>query len=127
MGWEVYPDGLCDMLRRLSREYAAAFPAYYVTENGAAYADRVEPPGEVNDPKRVSYLRRHLEAAARGLSAGVPLQGYFVWSLMDNFEWAFGYTRRFGLLYVDYASQARIPKASAQWYSRVIASNGLVD
>ncbi len=127
LGWEVYPDGLFEMLTRLHQEYAAAFPAFYITENGAAYADREEPPGAVDDPARVAYLRRHVEAAARAISAGVPLQGYFVWSLMDNFEWARGYTQRFGLLYVDYATQTRIAKASAQWYSRLIAINGLLE
>ncbi len=121
MGWEVYPDGLYNVLVRLKNEYP--FSAYYVTENGAAYDDRPGPEGEVSDPKRIDYLQGHLDAAARAIAAGVPLRGYFVWSLLDNFEWSFGYTKRFGLVYVDYATEERIPKASARWYSQVIAEN----
>jgi beta-glucosidase len=127
MGWEVYPDGLYDLLTRLQRDYGSsgAFPAYYVTENGAAYRDRLGPNGEVDDPKRIEYLRSHIDAAGRALRDGVPLKGYFAWSFMDNFEWAYGYTKRFGLVYVDYPTEARIPKASAEWYSHVVAENGL--
>jgi beta-glucosidase len=124
MGWEIYPDGLYDLLTRMKRDYA--FPAYYITENGAAYADEVGPNGEVYDPKRIDYLVSHLDAAERAIADGVPLKGYFQWSLMDNFEWSFGFTKRFGMVYVDYATQKRIPKASATWYSRVMAENGIV-
>jgi beta-glucosidase len=81
--------------------------------------------GEVADPDRVAYLRDHLGACAEAISAGVPLEGYFAWSLMDNFEWAWGYTKRFGLVFVDYGSQLRIPKTSAGWYADVIRRNGL--
>jgi beta-glucosidase len=123
MGWEVYPEGLYDLLTRLKRDYA--FPAYYITENGAAYADQVGPDGSVDDPKREAYIRAHLEQAAHAIGAGVPLRGYFVWSLMDNFEWAYGYTKRFGIVYVDYATQHRTPKSSARWYQRVIAENAV--
>ena len=125
MGWEVYPEGLYEMLMRVTREYP--FKALYITENGAAFADQVGPGGKVDDPKRVSFLKRYLAQAARAISDGAPLRGYFVWSLMDNFEWAHGYSRRFGLVYVDYETQARIPKTSARWYSQVIADNAIND
>ena len=124
MDWEVYPEGLYEMLMQLKTEYP--FPAYYVTENGAAYVDEPGPDG-VHDPKRLAYLKAHFEQAARAIADGVPLKGYFVWSLMDNFEWAWGYTRRFGIVYVDYETQERTPKSSALWYRRVIAANGVVE
>jgi beta-glucosidase len=120
MGWEVYPEGLYEILGRVHFDYR--FPALYVTENGAAYLDRIGPDGQVDDPLRVAYLKRHLAAAARAIGAGVPLRGYFVWSLMDNFEWAHGYSKRFGLIYVDYPTQRRVLKTSAHWYRRVIAT-----
>lgn len=123
MGWEVYPEGLYELLMRLKRDYA--FPAYYITENGAAYSDQVEQDGRVNDPQRIAFLRDHLLAAGRALAEGVPLKGYFVWSLMDNFEWAHGYSKRFGLIYVDYSTLERIPKASFYWYRRVIEENAV--
>ena len=123
MGWEVYPEGLYKLLRRLHQEYHP--PALYITENGCAFADRVES-GQVHDPARISYLREHLIQAHRAIQEGVPLRGYFVWSLLDNFEWAHGYTKRFGIVYVDYATQARIPKDSALWYKQVIAANGVL-
>jgi beta-glucosidase len=125
MGWEVYAEGLYDILGRLHFDYR--FPALYVTENGAAYPDQLDADGSVDDPLRIAYLQRHLEAAARAIAAGVPLKGYFVWSLLDNFEWGHGYSKRFGLIYVDYATQRRVLKSSAEWYSRVIAGNGVVD
>jgi beta-glucosidase len=125
MGWEVYPEALYELLTRLKKDYT--FPAYYITENGAAYPDAVGPDGKVDDPKRVAYLREHFKSAARAIAEGVPLKGYFVWSLMDNFEWAWGYTKRFGIVYVDYPTQTRIPKASAHWYSGVIADNAVSD
>lgn len=124
MGWEVYPEGLYEILIRLKEAYP--FPAYFITENGAAYPDRVGPDGRVDDPQRIAYLRAHFEQAGRVIAAGVPLKGYFVWSLMDNFEWAWGYSQRFGLVYVDYETQDRIPKASAGWYRRVIEANAVV-
>lgn len=125
MGWEVYPEGLYDILGRLHFDYC--FPALYVTENGAAYPDQIDPDGSVDDPLRIAYLEQHLKAAARAIAAGVPLRGYFVWSLLDNFEWGHGYSKRFGLIYVDYATQRRVLKSSAKWYGRVIAANGVVD
>jgi len=118
MGWEVYPEGLYHLLKRLGRE--VPWPLY-VTENGAAYPDLWTGEAVVEDPERVAYLEAHVEAALRAREEGVDLRGYFVWSLMDNFEWAFGYTRRFGLYYVDFPSQRRIPKRSALWYRERIA------
>jgi beta-glucosidase len=124
MGWEVYPEGLYELLTRLKRDYD--FPAYYITENGAAFADHIAADGSVDDPRRLAYVKAHLEQAARAIAEGVPLRGYFVWSLMDNFEWAQGYTKRFGVVYVDYATQRRIPKSSARWFQRVIADNAVL-
>ncbi len=125
MGWEVYPEGLYELLGRLHFDYR--FPSLYVTENGAAYADRIGADGRVDDPSRVAYLKNHFTEAAKAIAVGVPLRGYFVWSLMDNFEWAHGYSKRFGLVYVDYRTQQRVLKTSAQWYRRVIAANAVVD
>jgi beta-glucosidase len=125
MGWEVYPEGLYELLGRVHFDYR--FPSLYVTENGAAYPDQIGPDGQVDDPSRVAYLKNHFTEAARASAAGVPLRGYFVWSLMDNFEWAHGYSKRFGLVYVDYPTQQRVLKTSAHWYRRVIAANGVVD
>ena len=125
MGWEVYPEGLYDLLGRLHFDYR--FPTLYVTENGAAYPDQIGPDGSVQDPDRMAYLEGHFKAAARAIAAGVPLRGYFVWSLLDNFEWGHGYSKRFGLVYVDYPTQRRVLKTSAHWYKRVIAANGVVD
>lgn len=125
MGWEVYPEGLYEILGRVHFDYR--FPALYITENGAAYPDRIGPDGQVDDPLRVSFLKRHLAAAARVIATGVPLRGYFVWSLLDNFEWAHGYSKRFGLIYVDYQTQQRTLKTSAHWYRRVIAANAVAD
>ena len=123
MGWEVYPDGLYQLLCHLYFSYRPA--KILVTENGASYSDAPDARGVVNDTRRVDYLRAHIAAAHRALQAGVPLAGYFVWSLLDNFEWSFGYSQRFGIVWVDYATQQRIPKASAQWYADVIRQNGL--
>jgi beta-glucosidase len=122
MGWEVHPEGLYKLLRRLHEDYGPQ--AMYITENGCAFPDEVED-GQVRDPRRLSYLREHFIQAARAIEEGVPLRGYFVWSLLDNFEWAFGYSRRFGIVYVDYATQERILKDSALWYKQVIATNAV--
>lgn len=124
MGWEVYPQGLYELLVRLHREYK--IPALLVTENGAAFPDALTPEGRVHDANRKDYLRAHFLAAHRALQEGVPLLGYFVWSLLDNFEWAYGYTKRFGLIYVDFPTQRRILKDSALWYQQVIAENAVV-
>jgi beta-glucosidase len=120
MGWEVYPDGLHELLVRLRDEYE--LPPLYVTENGAAYADRRDN-GTVHDPQRISYVERHLAAIERAIADGIPVRGYFLWSLLDNFEWAFGYSRRFGIVYVDYETLERVPKASYHWYRDVIAAS----
>ena len=118
IGWGIDPTGLEDLLARLRTEYPA-IPTY-ITENGIALADEVGLDG-VDDPRRIDYLERHLAASERAIAAGTDLRGYFVWSLLDNFEWALGYAPRFGIVYVDYETQARIPKASAHWYAGVIA------
>jgi beta-glucosidase len=123
MGWEVDPQGLYDLLLRVRRDYGPL--ALYVTENGAAFADRPGPDATVPDPARVRYLDRHLRWAHRAIADGVDLRGYFVWSLLDNFEWAFGYAKRFGLYYVDYPTQRRLPKDSARWYAGVTRGNAL--
>jgi beta-glucosidase len=122
MGWEIYPNGMEEILLRLHADYA--FPAYYVTENGAAMPDKVSEDGRVHDERRIRYQRDYLRAAERAMQAGVPLKGYFVWSLLDNFEWAWGRSRRFGLIYVDYETQTRTLKDSAYDYREIIRSNG---
>lgn len=121
MGWEVHPQGLYTMLGRLHFEYG--FPAIYVTENGAAFRDQLSPDGKVDDPERCAYLAGHLAMVNKAIQAGVPVQGYFVWSLLDNFEWAHGYSKRFGIVYIDYPTQRRIPKTSAHWYRSLIEEN----
>lgn len=113
MGWEVYPQGLTDLLLRVHRDWAV--PPLYVMENGAAYPDTLQQ-GSVHDGERTDYIARHVGAVADALRLGVPMAGYMVWSLLDNFEWASGYAKRFGIVHVDYASQRRTPKASAFWY-----------
>lgn len=118
-GWEVYPAGLTDLLLRLKRDYAP--PAIVVTENGAAYEDAWDGNGHVNDPERLAYVREHIMALGRALAQDVPLRGYFLWSLLDNFEWAEGYSKRFGMIYVDYATQRRVVKASGRWYADFLA------
>jgi beta-glucosidase len=122
MGWEVYPNHLYDALTRITREYNA--PDIYITENGAAYADEVVN-GAVNDPQRVDYLRTHLTAAHRAIQDGAQLRGYFCWSLLDNFEWSYGYSKRFGIVYIDYATQRRIVKASGRFFSEVARRNAV--
>jgi beta-glucosidase len=124
MGWEVFPSGLSDLLVRLHREYGA--PALYVTENGIAHAAAPGADGRVRDDRRVAYLREHVAAARRALADGVPLRGYFVWSLLDNWEWARGYAMRFGLYHVDFTDQRRIAKDSAFWY-RDLVTTGAVE
>lgn len=120
MEWPIAPRGLTDLLCRIQRDYGPS--SIYITENGAAFDDELVD-GHVDDPRRVAYLRSHTRAAHAALEAGVPLDGYFVWSLLDNFEWAFGYDKRFGIVYVNYETQQRVPKASAEWYRQVIALN----
>ncbi|HET8741627.1 MAG TPA: GH1 family beta-glucosidase [Gaiella sp.] len=119
VGWEVYPEGLHELLLRLRDDYD--LPPLYVTENGAAFGD-VRRNGTVDDPDRTSYLERHLDAVGRAVEDGVRVDGYFVWSLLDNFEWARGYGPRFGLVYVDYGTLERVPKQSYHWYRDFIAT-----
>lgn len=118
MGWEVYPKGLTDLLVRLHADYP--LPPLYVMENGAAFPDPIRD-GRVDDEARIRYLSSHMHAVADARDRGVDVRGYFVWSLLDNFEWADGYLKRFGLVHVDYATQRRTPKASAEWYSRLLS------
>jgi beta-glucosidase len=123
MNWEVYPQALTDLLVRLHQDYNPG--TLYITENGCAYEDTLGPDGCVHDAKRVEYLRQHFVACQRAIAQGVPLKGYFLWSLLDNFEWALGYTRRFGIVYVDFATQQRILKDSAKYYAQVMAANAV--
>ena len=125
MGWEVYAPGLYTLLTRLSAEYGN--PRIFVTENGAAFPDTKIEDGVVQDDDRVEYLSRHIREAARAVESGVRLEGYYVWSLLDNFEWAHGYSKRFGLFRVEYDTQERLWKKSARWYRSVIEANGPSD
>jgi len=111
MGWEVFPDGLRDLLLEFRQRYPA-LPPIYITENGMASADEVES-GRVADAQRARYFNSHLAAIDQAMRQGVDVKGYFAWSLMDNFEWSYGYEKRFGLVHVDYATQVRTPKDSA--------------
>lgn len=120
--WEVYPDGLVETLVGVRDRYGEM--PLYITENGAAFYDPPVAGEGVNDPLRVAYVRDHLRAARRAIAGGIDLRGYFVWSLLDNFEWALGYSRRFGIVHVDYETQARTPKESARFYAEVIRTNG---
>ena len=123
MGWEVYPEGLTRTLSRLHSDYAPG--SLVVTENGAAYATGPGPDGSVEDTRRCDYLRSHMQACLDAIEAGVPLDGYFLWSLLDNFEWAFGFSKRFGIVWVDFETQERIIKASGHMYRRIIQNNRL--
>jgi beta-glucosidase len=121
--WEIYPPGLYELLIRVWRDYNP--PAIYVTENGIPVADAPDLDGRVRDYRRIRYLRDHLIQANRAIVDGVPLQGYFIWSLLDNFEWAYGYCMRFGLVYVDFETQKRTIKESGRWFAQVIQDNRL--
>jgi beta-glucosidase len=120
MDWEVYPAGLEETLRWVVDRYGNL--PLYVTENGAAFYDPPPRDGTVDDPLRTAYLREHLRALSRALAAGVDMRGYFVWSLLDNLEWSHGFSKRFGIVHVDFATQQRTPKASARFYSEVARS-----
>jgi beta-glucosidase len=120
LGWEVRPPALYDLLVRIRRDYGEI--PILITENGAAYADVLGSDGVVEDPRRVAYLRDHVAEVERAVQAGVPVEGYFVWSLLDNFEWHHGYSKRFGIVYVDFETQRRVPKRSALWYRDRIAA-----
>ncbi|MFF2011188.1 GH1 family beta-glucosidase [Streptomyces sp. NPDC058195] len=123
MNWAIDPDGLHDLLLDVAREHPGL--PLMVTENGAAFDDYISPEGHVADPERIAYLHGHLDAIRRAVADGADVRGYFLWSLMDNFEWAYGYSKRFGAVYVDYSTQRRIPKASAHWYADVIRRHAL--
>jgi len=123
MGWTIDPSGLQDLIMRYTRE-APGLPLY-ITENGAAYDDKPDPEGRVHDPERIAYLHGHLRAVRRAIAEGADVRGYYLWSLMDNFEWAYGYGKRFGAVYVDYTTQARTPKSSAYWYREAARSGEL--
>lgn len=125
VGWGVYPSGLTDILIK-ANAIAGNLPLY-ITENGCAALDQPDATGFVYDRERIAYLRQHLIAAHDAIQAGVNLKGYFIWSLMDNYEWASGYRPRFGIVRVDYDTQKRTPKLSAHWYSQVIASNSVTE
>ncbi|MZE78844.1 GH1 family beta-glucosidase [Streptomyces xinghaiensis] len=125
MGWPVDPTGLYHLLM----SFTADFPGLplVIAENGAAYDDRPGPDGTVHDPERIAYLHRHLDAVLRALQNGADVRGYFLWSLLDNFEWTYGYGKRVGAIYIDYETQARIPKSSARWYAGVARTGRLPD
>ncbi|MFF7178551.1 GH1 family beta-glucosidase [Streptomyces sp. NPDC008121] len=125
MGWAVDPSGMYDLLTRVSARRPGL--PLLITENGAAYEDVVGADGTVHDPDRIAYVHAHLAAVHRAIAAGADVRGYFLWSLMDNFEWAYGYAKRFGAVHVDYATQRRTPKSSAHWYARVARAGELVD
>ena len=123
MGWLIDPEGLYQLLLRVSKD-APGLPLY-ITENGCAAEDYVNPDGQVNDLERVKFLHLHLDACARAIRDGVNLAGYYVWSLLDNFEWGYGYQKRFGIVFVDFATQKRIPKSSAAFFAQVARDNAL--
>ncbi|SOD74208.1 beta-glucosidase [Jatrophihabitans sp. GAS493] len=123
MGWRVEADSLRELLERVHADYPGI--PLIVTENGAAYDDQVGSDGVVHDDDRIAYFDGHIGAILDAVTAGVPVTGYFAWSLLDNFEWAWGYSKRFGIVHVDFDTQQRTPKDSAHWYSKVIAANGL--
>ncbi|MEV8097484.1 GH1 family beta-glucosidase [Kitasatospora sp. NPDC085879] len=121
MGWEVDADGIHQLLMRLTEEYGVR--RIYITENGSAYRDTVTADGRIEDTERTAYLEGHLAACARAVAKGAPLAGYFAWSLLDNFEWAYGYDKRFGLVHVDYDTQQRTVKASGERYAEIIRNH----
>jgi beta-glucosidase len=120
MGWEVFPDGLANILKRIHREYAPK--ALVVTESGAAFDDHLDGNDDIHDQQRIDYLRAHIQTVAQVIREGVPIKGYVVWSFLDNYEWSEGYRKRFGLVYVDYPTQRRIIKDSGRWYASFVAS-----
>jgi len=121
LGWEIYPEGIYEVIMRVWRDYGRPI---YITENGASYSDAPDERGVVDDQRRIDYLRRYLAQVGRAIEDGADVRGYYLWSLMDNFEWAFGYAHRLGIVYVDYPTQRRTIKQSGYWYRDVIAANG---
>ena len=124
MGWPLSPGGLENLLVRWQQEYGDKLPALYVTENGAAYDEAPDANGRVADQRRIDYLQTHLKAVSNAISKGSPVKGYYQWSLMDNFEWALGYEKRFGIVHVDFDTQKRTIKDSGFWYRDQIKNNG---
>jgi beta-glucosidase len=124
MGWPITPDGLYDLLLDIRARHPGV-PPIVITENGAAYDDPPGPDGVIRDERRIAYLDSHLRALHRAIAAGVAVNGYLVWTLIDNFEWAEGYSKRFGLVHLDRPTQRRTPRLSAAWYHEVIARNGV--
>ena len=123
MGWEVCAPAFRRMLNKINRDYR--LPPIYITENGAAFKDEVTPDGKIHDERRLDYLRQHFIQVRLAMQDGVDIRGYFVWSLLDNFEWGHGYTKRFGIIHVDYETQERTIKDSGEWYAKVIALNSV--
>jgi beta-glucosidase len=123
MGWGVDPDGLAFVLQNLKDNFDN--PRVYISENGCAFKDIPDSNGYVRDEGRINYLRAHIQVAHQAVTSGVNLHGYYVWSLLDNFEWFHGYQPRFGIVRVDYQSGKRIPKQSAHWYRSVISNNSI--
>ncbi len=121
--WEIYPEGIYELLIRIRKEYDPAH--IYITENGIPVPDGLDFDGRVRDERRIRYLRNHLFQIQRAIEAGTPVEGYFLWSFTDNFEWAYGYDMRFGIVYVDYETQQRTVKDSGRWYAEVIRRHGL--
>jgi beta-glucosidase len=123
MNWEVYPAGIREILLYIQSRYNPA--KVYITESGAAFVDNLDDSsGRVHDTERVNYYRGYVAEALNSIGQGVPLKGYFAWSLLDNFEWAYGFSKRFGLIYTDYATQRRYIKDSGLWFAKAIAENG---
>ena len=122
--WEIYPEGIYDLLLRVHNDYH--HPNLIIAENGIPVPDTLTPAEEIHDQERISYLEAHVRQISRALDAGVPVSGYFVWSLLDNFEWALGYSCRFGLVHVDFGTQKRTLKDSATWYAKIIRQNGIL-
>ena len=125
MGWPITPQGIGDLLVRWTREYPAELPQLFISENGCAYDDGPGADGRVRDDRRIDYLSRHIASVERAIERGADVGGYYEWSLLDNYEWALGYEKRFGMVHVDYQTQVRTPKDSAHWYAGVIRRNGL--
>lgn len=123
INWEVYPQSLTDLLLRVHRDYAP--PAILITENGAAFTDQWDGQDTLHDPQRLEYLREHVAAVGKAFAQGVPMLGYYVWSFLDNYEWAEGYSKRFGIVYVDYASQRRVLKDSALWFADFLSTHAI--
>lgn len=124
MGWPLTPSGLTKLLVRWHKEYGSALPDLYITENGVAYDEGISEDGKCHDQRRIDYLQSHLSAIADAIAQGSPVKGYYEWSLMDNFEWALGYEKRFGIVHVDFETQKRTIKDSGYWYAETIKANG---